>query len=60
MITIGLDLSINSTGVCVNDDGNYSYYVITPHITRKQKAINSTVLTYVEYQKGDSDSENIR
>ena len=60
MITIGLDLSINSTGICVNDDGNYSYYVIPPHITRKQKAINSTVLPYVEYQKGDSDSEYIR
>ena len=60
MITIGLDLSINSTGICVNDDGNYSYYVITPHITKKQKTINGTVLTYVEYQKGDSDSENIR
>lgn len=59
MIVIGLDLSINSTGICVNDDGEYTYYIITPHMTKKQKAISGTVLTYVEYQKGDSDEINM-
>ena len=58
MITIGLDLSINSTGVCVNDGGVYSYYIITPHITKSQKQID--VISYIEYSKQKSDSENIK
>lgn len=58
MITIGLDLSINSTGICINNDGDYSYYIITPHITKSQK--QADVITYIEYIKTKSDSENIK
>ena len=58
MITIGLDLSINSTGICINDNGNYTYYIITPHITKSQRQVD--VISYIEYSKQKSDSENIR
>lgn len=56
MKTMGIDLSINSTGICV---GNH-YYIITPKLTKKQKALNRPQISFIEYSKGDSDSANIR
>lgn len=56
MKTMGIDLSINSTGICIGDQ----YYIISPKLTKKQKALNHPEISFIEYQKGNSDSENIR
>lgn len=53
---MGLDLSINSTGIYIGDQ----YYIISPKLTKKQKALNHPQISFVEYSKGDSDSVNIR
>ena len=34
-ISVGLDLSINSTGVCVNMNNKQYFYIITSKITQK-------------------------
>lgn len=59
---IGLDLSINSTGVCLNDENNEPiYYIITPKLTRKQKSIQHDRINYIEYDKKQGDvSYNIK
>lgn len=60
MIKIGIDLSINSTGVCINDNGNYSYYIITSKRTRKLNKFVNDHINILFYDKKETDSENIR
>lgn len=50
-IFIGIDQSINSTGITVLADKDPIYYLIVPHLTRKMKAVNHPRLHYVEYTK---------
>ena len=53
MTNIGLDLSINSTGVCVRDDNRTEYHIITDHVTKKNRdAILKTPFIHLhEYDK---------
>ena len=53
MITIGLDLSINSTGVCVYNDktDEHNYFIITHKLTKKQKEFKHKYLKYILYEK---------
>lgn len=60
MVKIGIDLSINSTGVCINDNGNYSYYIITSKRTRKLNKFVNDHINILFYDKRETDSENIR
>ena len=57
---IGIDPSINSTGVCINKDGNYTYYIITSYMTKKMKAFSHPNIHFLPYDKqapsSDSDS----
>ena len=49
---IGLDLSLNSSGVCVkkkNEDP--IYYLVVPNMTKKQKAVQHKRVNYVVYDK---------
>lgn len=61
---IGLDLSINSTGVCLRKKNEVLYYLIVPKLTRKMGAINANKtarIRYITYDKiADLDSHNIR
>ena len=58
MITIGLDLSINSTGVCVNEDNRvYKYYIISSHLTKKQKDFDHHYVQLLEYIKQQPEVE---
>ena len=61
---IGLDLSINSTGVCLRKKDEVLYYLIVPKLTRKMGAINANRtarIRYITYDKiADLDSHNIR
>ena len=42
MTTIGIDPSMNSTGICINEDGHYKYKLLATHPTKKlQKAAES-------------------
>lgn len=61
-IRIGLDLSINSTGVCIlQPDKEPIYYIITPKLTKKQQSINHNRFQYKTYEKSiKNDSHNIR
>ena len=53
MISIGLDLSINSTGICVYNDktDEHNYYIITHKLTKKQKEFKHKHLKYILYEK---------
>lgn len=53
MIRIGLDLSINSTGICVYNDktNEHNYYIITHKLTKKQKEFKHKNLKYILYEK---------
>jgi len=53
LVSIGLDLSINSTGVCVYNDktDTHTYYIITHKLTKKQKEFKHKNLKYILYEK---------
>lgn len=64
-VSIGLDLSINSTGVCCMDgDRECEYFIIVPKLSKKMKMMNEekgTRISHIEYSKiKDNDSHNIR
>ena len=58
-LTIGLDLSINSTGICINRENSEPiYYIIVPALTKKMKTINDlkhSRITHLEYVKSHKD-----
>lgn len=67
MIYIGIDPSINSTGICVSmNNGNNHYYIITSKMTKKMKAFSHPHITYLPYDKPDhthleySEKENVK
>ncbi len=52
MTTIGLDLSINSTGICINIDNQiFDYYIITPKLTKKQQLFSHKHVKLITYDK---------
>lgn len=57
-ITIGIDPSINSTGVCINDKTNKKrmYFIITSKMTKKMKSFNHEYVKYLPYIKEDVSS----
>lgn len=57
MITIGADLSVNSTGICVNRDGVFDYYIIASKLTKKQQAFVHPNVHIIHYQKDQPDGE---
>ena len=61
-IRMGLDLSINSTGVCIlYPNTEPIYYIITPKLTKKQQSITHNRIHYKTYLKSiKNDSHNIR
>lgn len=56
MIKIGIDPSINSTGVCVNMNSDIFYYIISSKMTKKMKEFKHTNITYLPYYKLDTKS----
>ena len=62
---VGLDLSINSTGVCLRDgEETPIYYLIVPKLSKRMKAINdmkSCSISHITYDKiKDNVNHNIR
>ena len=51
MTRIGLDLSINSTGICINKDNKYTYYIISSKLTKKQREFTHKRVHIIEYNK---------
>lgn len=56
-ITIGIDPSLNSTGVCVNIDGHCKYYIITSKMTKKMKEFSNEFISYIPYNKQDTNKK---
>lgn len=57
MITIGIDPSLNSTGVCVNIDGKCDYYIVTSKMTKKMKEFKHDSVHYLPYEKQDTNKK---
>lgn len=64
---IGIDPSINSTGVCVHfDDDTYIYYIISSKMTKKMEKFKHDHVRFLPYDKINytdleySDKENIK
>lgn len=61
---VGLDLSVNSTGICVRKDKEVSYYIVVPKLSKRMKAINemkTCSISHIEYDKiKDNINSNIR
>lgn len=51
MTIIGIDPSINSTGVCVNEDGKYTYYIICSKMTKKMEQFSNPYIRLISYDK---------
>lgn len=51
MCVIGIDPSINSTGVCVATGKKDIYYIITPKMTKKMKEFDNKYIKYLPYEK---------
>lgn len=57
MIKIGLDLSINSTGICINTDGMCDYYIIASKLTKKQMMFTHPHVHILNYIKNQPEGE---
>lgn len=61
---VGLDLSVNSTGICVRKGREVSYYIVVPKLSKRMKAINemkTCSISHIEYDKiKDNINSNIR
>lgn len=57
MVLIGIDASFRSTGITVLDDKDVIFYIITPHITKKQAS--DPLISYVEYDKTEDKTGRI-
>ena len=57
MVTIGIDPSINCTGICVHDSlmNNHTYYMIVSKCTKKMKAFSNDSIHIIEYGKRESN-----
>lgn len=53
MITIGIDPSINSTGICVKTEKKTLYYIIAGKITKKALSFSHPRLQIYKYDKSD-------
>ena len=51
MVIIGIDPSINSTGICINKDNTYIYYIIPSKMTRKMEGFEHEYVKYLPYEK---------
>lgn len=57
MIYIGIDPSLNSTGICINVDGKCKYYIITSKMTKKMKDFKNEYIQYLPYEKEDTNKK---
>lgn len=58
MVRIGIDPSLNSTGVCVNIDGKqFKYWIITSKMTKKMKEFKHDDVKYLPYEKADTNKK---
>ena len=51
MTTIGIDLSINCTGICISNDNTNIYHIITAKMTKKMKSFFHERLSIKSYDK---------
>ena len=60
MIYIGLDLSINSTGICIYDSESKDtkYYIIGSKFTKKTLDSSQNIITFIKYSKTDIDKQS--
>lgn len=56
MTVIGVDPSMNSTGICIDEDGNHIYYLLATHPTKKaiEATRNDDTLCLVQIRKETS------
>lgn len=57
MIQIGIDPSLNSTGVCVNKNGKCKYFIITSKMTKKMQLFDNQYITYLPFDKNDTNKK---
>lgn len=53
MIRIGIDPSLNSTGICINNDGKCSYFLIVSKMTKKMELFDNQYIKLIKYEKKD-------
>jgi len=51
MITIGIDPSINSTGVCINTGKTFKYIIVTGKLSKKQLSFQHKYIKFLDYGK---------
>ena len=53
---IGIDPSINSTGICVNinNESIFDYYIITSKLTKKQSQFTHPQIRLIKYEKNEA------
>lgn len=54
MTTIGIDPSINSTGVCIRKDKKCEYYIVTSKMTKKMSSFSHPHVHLIKYEKFDT------
>ena len=61
MTTIGIDLSINSTGLRITSDSRKPrYYIITSKMSKRQKAFEHNRTTIIEYKNTIQNHEQVK
>lgn len=57
MIRMGIDPSINCTGICIYDDklNNHTYYMIVSKCTKKMREFRNDHINIIEYNKRESN-----
>ena len=57
MVSIGIDPSLNSTGICINNDGKCKYFIITSKMTKKMKEFSNDYIKYLPFDKQDTNKK---
>lgn len=55
---MGIDPSINSTGICIDDNGKYVYYIITGNLTKKMQLFKHDSVNITNYFKESEKYNN--
>ena len=58
MIVIGIDPSINSTGICIKRDDKILYYIIPSKMTKKMKVFDNKYIKILPYDKHDVSGQD--
>lgn len=57
MTNIGIDPSLNSTGICINNNGKCDYFLIVSKMTKKMQLFDNQYVKFIKYEKNNTNKK---